>query len=62
MMQSHHSNIPEKCAEFLLCARPCGRCWGNSGEPGRPIPDALAFILGGETGNDQTGGCLLSGK
>ncbi|KAM5214157.1 uncharacterized protein RBU33_005784 isoform 3-T4 [Hipposideros larvatus] len=37
--RGHHLNISRKCAESLLYARPCTRCWGNSGEPGRTKPD-----------------------
>ncbi|KAM5214156.1 uncharacterized protein RBU33_005784 isoform 2-T2 [Hipposideros larvatus] len=34
--RGHHLNISRKCAESLLYARPCTRCWGNSG---RTKPD-----------------------
>ena len=51
MLQRCHLYIPEKCAELLECSRPRTRCWGNSGEPGRPIAYARAFSLVGTHGH-----------
>lgn len=55
MLEGQHSNIPQKCAEGLLCAR----CWGNR-EPGR-LHLYSGFQSGGEIGNDHQGEVLGRG-
>lgn len=56
MLQGHRSNILQKCAECLLCARTPARGWGNSSEPDRLIAYALAFRLVGKQAMTKQGG------
>lgn len=56
MLQGHHSNIPRKCAECLLCTKlDAGEMVVNQLDP---LP-MLGFQSGGEidlkTGNNQIG-------